>query len=271
MLQNLRHEKILEQLERVHAMKITELAKQLEISESTIRRDINELDRQGKLRKVFGGAASLKAERAFRATDVAQRSQINMEAKECIARYAASLVEDDDFIYIDAGTTTYQMIDHLEKKRISFVTNAISHAAKLVQKGFDVYIIGGILRPMTEAAIGPSAIEAVNKYNFTKCFMGTNGVDFDRGFSTPDISEAAVKTAVMKRSCSSFVLADHTKFGRISSVTFAKLPEAQIITDRLDDPQYREETVINELECVNKSCAKRRIINDNEDDQKRSE
>lgn len=246
MLQNLRHEKILTRLEMQHAVKVTELAKELDISESTIRRDIIELDRAGKLRKVFGGAVSVERDSAFGITNVAERDRINTEEKERIARYAAALIEDNDFVYIDAGTTTDRMIDHIEKKRATFVTNGIMHAGKLVKRGFDVYVIGGILRPSTEAAIGPAAIEAVNQYNFTKCFMGANGVDIERGFSTPDISEAAVKTAVMQKSSVAYVLADYTKFGRVSSVTFAKISDAYIITDHVEDPRYHHETVVKE-------------------------
>ena len=84
-------------------------------------------------------------------------------------------------------------------------------------------MIGGLLRPSTEAAVGAAAIEAIRQYNFTKCFMGTNGIDPERGFTTPDIGEAAIKTAAMKQSYISFVLADHTKFGLISSITFAQV------------------------------------------------
>ena len=248
MLQKLRHEKILNELDTQHAVKVTELAKTLDISESTIRRDIIELDRMGRLRKVFGGAVSLEGLPGI--TNVEERNRINIEEKESIAKLAASMIEDNDFVYMDAGTTTDRMIDYLEKKKVKFVTNGIAHAGKLVKKGFDVYMIGGILRHSTEAVIGPAAIEAVRQYNFTKCFMGANGVDIERGFSTPDASEAAVKTAVMQRASVSFVLADHTKFGRISSVTFAGIGDAYIITDRVEDLRYHRETVIKEAEPV---------------------
>ncbi|MDO4745785.1 MAG: DeoR/GlpR family DNA-binding transcription regulator [Bacillota bacterium] len=247
MLQNLRHEKILRQLEINHAVKVTELAKEMSISESTIRRDIIELDRIGKLKKVFGGAIPAGSSMVSAPTDVAERDMINIEEKERIAKYAATLIEDDDFVYIDAGTTTYRMIDYLENKNATYVTNGIAHAGKLVQNGFDVYMIGGMLRPMTEAAVGASAIEALNRYNFTKCFMGTNGIDVRGGFSTPHISEGAMKTAAIKNSGISFILADHTKFGLISSVTFAGLNEAYIITDKVEDSVYLKEAQIKEI------------------------
>lgn len=248
MLQDERQEKILAQLKIKHAVKVNKLAKELGISESTIRRDINELDQKGKLKRVFGGAVSISGDMTFGETDVAARTRINTEEKEKIAKYAAALINDNDFVFIDAGTTTEKMIPYLEKKNVTYVTNGITHAKKLVQMGFDVYIIGGLLRGSTEAAIGSSAMESIKKYNFTKCFMGTNGVDIDRGFSTPDLGEAAVKTAAMEQSYVSFVLADHAKFGLISSVTFAKLEDACIITDRAENPRYRQRTVIKEVE-----------------------
>lgn len=247
MLQNERHRKILNQLKVKHAVKVTELAKEMGISESTIRRDINELDQMGKLKKVFGGAVSLSRETVSTEADVASRNLINTEEKECIARYAASLIGDNDFIFLDAGTTTEKIIDYLEKKNATYVTNGITHAKKLIQRGFSVYMIGGLLRPSTEAVVGIPAIDTIRQYNFTKCFMGANGVDAERGFTTPDISEAAVKTAVMKQSEECFVLADSSKFGKVLPVTFADLDEACILTDRLLNPIYRQHTVIKEV------------------------
>lgn len=248
MLQNERQEKILDRLRQNGSVKVTVLAKDMGISESTIRRDINELDRQGRLKKVFGGAVALNRDMSPVETDVAQRTLINIREKDIIAEYAASMINDNDFVYIDAGTTTEKMVDYLDKKSVTYVTNGITHAKKLIQRGFDAYVIGGLLRPSTEAVIGAAAIEAVQKYNFTKCFMGTNGIDTESGFTTPDIGEAAVKTAVMKKSYVSFVLADHTKFGLVSPVTFADIEEACVITDHLEGEHYRRYTVIKEVE-----------------------
>ena len=185
---------------------------------------------------------------ASRETDVASRAQIQVAEKDKIARYAATMINENDFVFIDAGTTTDRMIDYLDKKNVTYVTNGIVHAKKMIQRGFNVYMIGGLLRPSTEAAVGAAAIEAIRQYNFTKCFMGTNGIDPERGFTTPDIGEAAIKTAAMKQSYISFVLADHIKFGLISSITFAQVDEACIITDKAENEQYSQYTVVKEVE-----------------------
>ncbi len=248
MLQDERHNRILKQLRVKHAVKVAELAKDMEISESTIRRDINELHQQGRLKRVFGGAVSIGGDPVAAEADVAAKSRVSIEEKEKIARYAAAMINDNDFVFLDAGTTTEKMIDFLEKRNVTYVTNGIMHAKKLIDHGFHTYMIGGFLRTSTEAVIGEAAIETIRKYNFTKCFMGTNGIDKERGFSTPDIGEAAVKRAVMEQSYVSFVLADHTKFGIISPVTFADLGDACIITDQAVSEELHQHTVIKEVE-----------------------
>ena len=244
MLQNERQRKILHQLKLKDAVKVHELADELGSSESTIRRDINELNQMGKLKKVFGGAVSVGGDMVYGETDVAARTLINVEEKEKIARYAASLIQDYDFVFLDAGTTTEKMIDFLEKKNATYVTNGISHAKKLIQRGFEVHVIGGLLRPATEAVVGETAIDTIRCYNFTKCFLGATGIDLEKGMTTRDISEAAVKAAAVKQSQRTFVLADRTKFGKVSSVSYAALEDVCIITDQLDDAGYAEHTLI---------------------------
>ena len=127
-LQDIRHEKIVEILRNRHSVQVTELAKELSTSESTIRRDIVELDRQGRLRKVHGGAVSVDIRIASEETDVSERQQISIEEKESIAQYAASLIKDNDFVYIDAGTTTEKMVDYITNKNATYVTNGVTHA-----------------------------------------------------------------------------------------------------------------------------------------------
>ena len=139
MLQKERHDKILAKLKRTHAVKVTSLAKEMGISESTIRRDINELDQMGRLKRVFGGAVSISSDMASRETDVASRAQIQVAEKDKIARYAATMINENDFVFIDAGTTTDRMIDYLDKKNVTYVTNGIVHAKKMIQRGFNVY------------------------------------------------------------------------------------------------------------------------------------
>ena len=145
MLQEERYRIILAELERRGAVKVAELAEQLDLSESTVRRDINELAAEGKLRKVFGGAVAFERERKIKTVEeyMADKAFYCVREKESIARYAASLIDDNDFVYIDAGTTTERMIDFIDNAAAAFATNGIPHGQKLAQRGFNVYMTGG--------------------------------------------------------------------------------------------------------------------------------
>lgn len=247
MLTEERHKLILDELRRNSVVYVSELVKMLDTSESTIRRDLTFLNSEGKLKKVHGGATLL--EREFNTKDdyVSIRENLNMEDKAIIAKYAATLVKKDDFVYIDSGTTTNLMIDYLEEKNAVYVTNGINQAKRLISKGFRTYIIGGELKSSTEAIVGVEAINSLKKYNFTKGFFGTNGIYEYRGYTTPDMREALVKEEAIKRTRNPFILADKTKFNEISCITFAELDEAVIITTKLEDTRYYDETKVVEV------------------------
>ena len=249
MLSEERHKLILEKLERESVVYLNDLVQCLNTSESTIRRDLSALDKAGLLKKVHGGATSLK-DISINTSDeiVENRQNLNINEKAKIAAYAASLINDNDFVYIDAGTTTELMINFINNTKAIFVTNGIVHARKLIKKNCTTYILGGELKLTTEAIVGAETVNSLRKYNFTKGFFGVNGVDIERGFTTPDVREAMVKEEALYRSKSRFVLCDKSKFDEISSITFAGIKEAKIITTNLENNRYRQETEILEVE-----------------------
>ena len=240
MLTEQRYEIILGLLREKNSVTVTELKDILNASESTVRRDITALYKAGKLTRVFGGAVALEhTVNAYEPT-VAQKSELNIEEKKKIAAYAASLIQPEDFVYLDAGTTTELMIDYLTTKQTVFVTNAVAHARKLSQAGYTTFILGGELKATTEAIIGPEAVESLRKYNFTKGFWGANGVHRKNGFTTPDPKEAKVKQTAMEHCVKRYVLSDASKFSQISCVKFADFANACIITTKVSDPVYAE-------------------------------
>lgn len=249
MLSQERHKLILEKLEKDSVVYLNDLVELFKISESTIRRDLNTLDKEGLLKKVHGGATSLK-EIKINTTDdkVEYRQSLNMNEKLKIAEYAATLIEDNDLVYIDSGTTTELMIDFIKDTRAIFVTNGIVHARKLIQKKCTTYILGGEVKLATEAIVGSETVNALRKYNFTKGFFGSNGVDIERGLTTPDIREAMVKEEAINRCKEKFVLCDKSKFDKVSSITFAEIKKIKIITTNLSNNRYRQFTEIEEVE-----------------------
>lgn len=238
---------ILSYVDERKSVSVQELMQILDASESTIRRDLAQLDREGHLTKVHGGAVSKKNNYRTMDETVANRINMNREEKIAIARYAASLIEPNDMVYLDAGTTTELMIDFIDQQDVVFVTNAFSHARKLAMKGFTVYVLGGEFKAVTEAIVGAEAILGLDKYNFTKGFWGVNGVTVKNGCSTPDMKEAMLKRKAMEKTKEKYVLCDSSKFSQISSVSFADFESVGIITYRLEDNTYKQYKNVKEV------------------------
>ena len=239
MLSEQRQRMILQALEEKKSVTVTELTELLNISESTARRDITILDKAGKLVKVFGGA--VLAENVYLSAEptVAQKKEINQEEKKRIARYAASLIRPQDFVYIDAGTTTGYMLDYIEESDVTYVTNAVAHAQRLAARGMRVILVGGTLKHSTEAVIGTTAVLMLKEYHFSVGFFGANGISRKAGFTTPDANEALVKKTALEQCKKVYMLCDHSKFHVVSSVTFASITAGTILTDERME-EYRE-------------------------------
>lgn len=246
MLTEERHAAILKMLDKKKAVSVVELTELLHTSESTIRRDLTVLHRMGRLYKVHGGATAISGIFKVTEDETAVKHSLHVEDKHSIAQYAASLVKKNDFVYLDAGTTTELMIDYLTEQNAVYVTNGIVHARKLAQKGMKTHVIAGTIKAVTEAIIGTEAVHSLQRFRFSVGFFGTNGVSLQAGYTTPDIDEARVKTEAMLHSNRCFVLADASKFNQLFSVTFAELSSAEIITTALSEKQFSTRTKVIE-------------------------
>lgn len=229
-----RHRVILDVLKDKHSVKIQELVDLTNSSESTIRRDLTQLEEEKYLKRIHGGAALLQGK--LREPNIIEKSAKNLQQKKMIAKEAASFVDEGDCIFLDAGTTTLQIVEYLPvDKEIVVVTNGLTIIDPLMQKGIKTYLIGGYLKPTTGAMIGRGALAALEQYRFDKCFLGVNGVHVELGYTTPDPEEASIKKAALQLSREKYVLADYTKFGEIAFSKIAHLSEAKIITDKVEE------------------------------------
>ncbi|MDO5396688.1 MAG: DeoR/GlpR family DNA-binding transcription regulator [bacterium] len=211
-----------------------ELADLTDSSLSTIRRDVTELASRGMVVKVHGGAMSVSDQTYASDSRMSERRTKNAEAKQKIAAYAAKLIKPGDVVYIDAGTTTEFLTDFITEKEAVYVTNAVSHAVRLVSKGLRVHVIGGMLKPVTEAVIGGEAVVSLRKFNFSLGFFGANGISSGAGITTPDINEAVVKQQAVNSCNRCYVLADSSKLDKVSTVRFADPDDVIIITEKLN-------------------------------------
>ena len=249
MLTEERHNAILRILGEKSVVSVQELTRMLGASEATIRRDLIALGKQGRLKKVRGGAALAQTSYQARDDEVAVRLGKYAEEKWRIGRYAARLIQNDDFVYIDAGTTTYSMLRFLAESSAVFVTNGLMHARQLASSGCTVHLIGGEVKPATEAAVGSEAVAAIQRFNFTKGFFGVNGITIKNGYTTPDVTEALLKTEAIAHCKQRYMLADPSKFNQIAPITFASLFEGTIVTTKLEEKEeFAGETDIVEVD-----------------------
>ena len=165
MLTQERFEEIVRIVTRDGAATVPELARLLETSESTIRRDLVQLDSLGKVRKVHGGATAVREAEPVQERNMQEKYSRNIEDKRTIAAYAATLVRPNDFVFLDAGSTTEQLATYLTEKDAVYVTNGITLAQKLAQRGLKTLLIAGRVKATTDAVIGTEAVASLQHYN----------------------------------------------------------------------------------------------------------
>ncbi|MEN9707139.1 MAG: hypothetical protein RIS31_705 [Actinomycetota bacterium] len=235
MLAPQRQAMILQEINRFGAGRISELAEALQVSEMTVRRDIDAMAEQGLLEKVHGGAVAILessniSEPPFKTTSMREQA-----AKDAIAAKAADLVKPGASIALMGGSTVFAMAKHIANiPRITVVTNSLPVSDYLHREGNadQVVILTGGMRTPTDSFVGEFTIASLQRLNLDLAFIGTHGVDLRGGFSSPNLYEAETNRSVRQRTKKFVVLADHTKWGKVGFSTFARLNEADVlITD----------------------------------------
>ncbi|WEV36803.1 DeoR/GlpR family DNA-binding transcription regulator [Lactobacillus sp. ESL0677] len=231
-------QKIIENYVNQHELcQVKDLSTITNTSESTIRRDLIQLEQQGLLKRIHGGAQSVKN---F-AHDVSQhiRFSMNHEAKIKIARYAVEhFVHENDYIFIDAGTTAYEMVPFLaDIPHVTVVTNGLETALGALNHEIDTILLGGRIKEDTHAVVGQSAITQLQGMKFAASFVGTNGLDQEGNLTTPDPEEAAMKKLEIMQARHAYVLTDASKIGERNFAIFADSQDVNVITADLTKEQ----------------------------------
>lgn len=248
MLAEKRQQLILEMLKLNGVIKMQDICDKTDCSESSARRDLQLLEEQGLLVRIHGGAKmkySLQRE-----PDMSGKTKEHPEAKEKIAKRAAELINDDDVIYLDAGSTTLEMVKYLVQRNLTVVTNGVQHASVLADQNVRTILVGGQLKNSTKALVGAQTVSDLQQLRFNKAFLGINGIHPKYGYTTPDPNEAAVKQVALQQSEKTYVLADASKFNNVSFVKVADLGAGEIITQKLASEileHYSSQTAIQEV------------------------
>lgn len=231
-----RIDKIVDYLEKVEKATIEEIMHLLNISRSTVRRDLINLERRNLIIRTRGGA--LKKRYFKYEFSLNEKKDLNLDKKKKIAQIARRIINEGDIIYISGGTTTMELAKILfDATDLIVFTNAINILLELANNpNIRIKLVGGDFRRKTFSMVGQDTINYLDRYNFDKAFVGVNGISLNEGFTTPNEVEAIVDREVIKRSKNKIILADETKFGAVAFSNICKISEVDyIITNKQID------------------------------------
>lgn len=223
MLKKDRKNYILQQLETHESVSVSELSEVFQLSEVSVRKLLDAMEREGSLRRTWGGAVS--AAGAAGEPSFEEKSIRHLAEKQAIAQVAYDMIADGDAIYLDSGTTTLQLARLLAggtKRRVFICTNALSIAMEFRgAEDMKVMLIGGMFYPRSLACGGGMAREMLSRLFFDKGFLAGSHFSIEHGFTTHNIEEAEAKRAVLTASKETFMLADYSKYGSASLALIA--------------------------------------------------
>ncbi len=211
------------------------LCEVFQVSKNTIRRDIQSITQNSDIKKVYGGVSVMQNKRliAFE-----QRSTQNLPAKQAIAKKAAELVEDGDIIFVDSGTTTSHMADYLkDKKDLIVLTNNLEFISRAIPyDNLKIISLSGLLNRETLSFTGESAMIVMETYNINKAFLASTGISLTYGVTNSSQQESIVKQCAIRRSHRSILLADASKFGAVSLISYCQFNKPDIIITNAKPP-----------------------------------
>jgi len=227
---------ILSLLADSESVRTTELAAELKVTDETIRKDLEVLEKRGELLRVHGGA--VKPNQARVELELTERQLVNREAKTAIAKLAAQRIQPNDTIFIDASSTALTLTEFLPEVPLTILTNAHNVISALAgHEAYDLICTGGIYEPRSRSYIGLPAESTMRKHNIHRMFFSCNGVHLERGVSETNSRQAAFKERVIECSEEVCLLADASKIGLKSSFFFAQISDlTTLITNANADP-----------------------------------
>lgn len=228
-----RRERIMEYLAIHRIAPSAELSQLLEVSEATIRRDLEWMENEGILTRTRGGA--ILNERIQFEPEYKQRAQRFPEEKRLIGAAAAALIEEGDIVFINSGTTTTQVIRHIPGgTNATIITNNLSAALETGHAGFGLILLGGDFQPNSNSVAGRFAINNLSQVYADKAFIGVDGITLKHGFTVPTSAEAEVIRLMLERTYGPVtVVCDHSKWGAVSNFEIAHIEQVhRLITDR---------------------------------------
>ncbi len=226
-----RRGKILDLINSEGQVAVNELSRKYNVSEVTIRNDLSHLEKKGLLIKTRGGG--LRTQRVGIDQQLNEKAKINSREKAAIGKKAAELINNNDTIILDSGTTTVEIAKNLNSvNNLTVITNALNIASQLIRDEIKVILLGGILRTSSPSLIGPLGEHNIKNFYCDKCFLGVDGIDSQSGIFTPNFEEANLNRMMIEVSKEVIIVTDSSKFKRKSFAHIAPISKVNmIITD----------------------------------------
>jgi DeoR/GlpR family transcriptional regulator of sugar metabolism len=248
---------ILKELEKIS---VPSLANKFNVSEATIRRDLDDLSSKGLIIRTHGGALS-KSD--FELISVNERKFLNMVQKKAIARDALKLIKDNDNIFLSGGSTILELAKLLDSfEDLNVITNSIDSSLELTKfQNVETTIIGGTLWKKNLFTIGPLALKNLDDFQINKLFFGISGFDLEIGLTAPSVLEAEIISKIISKSKIKYLLADSSKYGKIFLSKVVPLASIDvIITDDKLNPDVVEKIENMGVEVLTVSVNKARKL-----------
>ncbi len=250
MLKSIRHSQIRDIVNENGQITVTELNNRLNVSEATIRRDLEEMDQLGWIRRARGGA--VRIERAEKEPPILQRQAEQKDEKQRIGQAAAAYVRPGQTIFLGSGSTVSAIVPFIQELPLTVVTNSLPVINQLAgHDHIELIVIGGQFRQSELSMVGHVAEQAIREFRADLVFMGMRAVDAVHGFTSDYVAEAMTDRAILQMAPRCVVVADHTKFGRVSTVFLAPVTAVHtIISDRQLQPEIAAELHDKGLEVI---------------------
>lgn len=246
MIASERRKVILKTLDSRGILSLKEMAGELGVAEITVRRDVEKLEREGKLKRVQGGAASLAESESAELT-MRRKSSIHVKEKEVVARYAATLVEDGDTVFLDGGTTIVPLAEILLKRHINIVTYNTLLLSLNMNPMANVFLVGGEFLPYYGMNVGLMAQDQLQQMYYSKAFFGCAGVDLDQqAVCSTEMQSLAMKRIALERADNCYLLMDSSKFASKGLMRICAVSRFEtVICDRYTGaPELKPENLI---------------------------
>lgn len=248
MLKTKRINQIQEYVQEHRTVSLDELVEVFGVSKNTIRRDVQLLVEQGDFKKVYGGVA-VNHSTLISFHDRKIRYQ---PEKQKIAKLAANFVEDGDIIFVDSGTTTFEMLEFIKNKNITIITNNFDFISEAIAyDNLNILSTGGMLERSTRSFVNFKSNDIFKTYNINKAFMASTGISLTNGVTNSSPLESEIKKAAVEKCSQVFLLVDSYKFDKYALTTYCGLDEIDyLITNKLSNENYQQYFQTNNIKLI---------------------